>query len=131
MTDFEETLLSSQRATHHEDPDPQNAGGVGSSANETAGDESSAGISDQDSWRIEGDYLVRVHRVPRTTLFSPLEVPNDLPPIDVQNLEVLRTTKPVFAGTQWPEIDVIEDAWSGNPSDARTLQTPGDGSALA
>ncbi len=73
---------------------------------------------------------MRVHRVPRTTLFSPLDVPNDLPPIDVQNFEVLRTTEPFFAGIQWPETDVIEYAWGGNPSDARTLQTPGGGSTL-
>ena len=107
---MEEALLSSQRASQGEDPDLQNAEGVGSRANETAGDESSARVPDQDFWRIEGDYLVRLDQVPRTTLFSPVDVPDGLPPIDFQNVEVLRTTKPVFAGVQWPEVDVIEDA---------------------
>ena len=36
---------------------------------------------DRDSWSIQGDYLVRTHKVPRTTLFTPLEVPEDPPPI--------------------------------------------------
>ena len=131
QTEMEETLLSSTRASHDHDPNgPQNAGGVGDRANETAEEESAAGVSDQDSWRIEGDYLVRVHLVPRTTLFSPVDVPNDPPPIDVRHIEVLRTTKPPFAGTQWPDMNVIEDAWSGNPSDARSLHNPGDGSTL-
>ena len=51
---------------------------------------------------------------------------NDLP-IDVKHLELLRTTKPLFAGHHWPDMTVIEDAWSGNASDARILQTPDDG----
>ena len=127
---MEETRLSSQRASKDDNHDPQNAGGLGSTTTDTAEDESTAGVSNQDSWRIEGDYLVRVHRAPRTTLFSPVEVPDDPPPIDVKNIEVLRTTKPLFAGMQWPEMNVLEDAWSGNPSDARSLQSPSDGSTL-
>ena len=87
-------------------------------------------VSDKDYWRIEGDYRVRVHVVPRTTLFSPLDVPDDPPLIDAKNIEVLRTTKPLFAGTQWREMNVIEDAWSGNPSDAKSLQNPSDDSTL-
>ena len=71
-----------------------------------------------------------MHRAPRTTLFSPVEVPDDPPPIDIKNIEVLRTTKPLFASIQWPEMNVLEDAWSGNPSDARSLQSPSDGSTL-
>ena len=96
-TEIEETLLSSERATQHEDPDPHNAGGVGGREADTAEDESSAAVPDQDCWRIEGDYLVRVHRLPRTTLFSPLDLPDDPPPIDAKNIEVLRTTKPLFS----------------------------------
>ena len=68
-------------------------GGVGSRATDIAEDESTAGVSDQYPWRMEGDYLARVHREPRTTFFSPVDVPNDPPPIDVRNIEVLRTTK--------------------------------------
>ena len=112
QTEMEETLLSSQRASKDDNHDPQNAGGLGSTTTDTAEDESTAGVSNQDSWRIEGDYLVRVHRAPRTTLFSPVDVPSDPPPIDVKSIEVLRTTKPLFAGTQWPEMSVLEDAWS-------------------
>ena len=68
--------------------------------------------------------------MPRTTLFSPLDVPDDLPPIDVKNTVVLRATKPLLAGTQWPDMATVEDAWSGNPSDAKSLQNPSDGSTL-
>ena len=119
------------RAKHHEDPDPHNGGGVGGRATDTAEDEDTAIVSDKDYWRIGGDYLVRVHVVPRTTLFSPLDVPDDPPLIDAKNIEVLRTTKPLFAGTQWLEMNVIEDAWSGNPSDAKSLQSPSDDSTLS
>ena len=129
-TDLEETLLSSQRPEYHEDPDPHNAGGVGSRDTEAAEDELRAGGSDQDSWHIEGDYLVRRHVLPRTTLFSPLDCPDDPPPIDAKHIEVLRTTKPLFAGMQWPEMAIVEDAWSGNPSDAVSLRNPSDGSTL-
>ena len=66
----------------------------------------------------------------RTTLFSPLDAPDDLP-IDVKRCEVLRTTKPLLAGHQWLEMTIIEDSWSGNPSDARSLQSPSDGSTSA
>ena len=45
QTNIEETLLSSVRAKYHEDPDPQNAGGVGGRATDTAEDE------DTDSFR--------------------------------------------------------------------------------
>ena len=68
--------------------------------------------------------------MPQTTLFSQLDVPKDPPLIDVRNIEVPRTNKPLFAGTQWPDMNVVEDAWSGNPSDARLLQNPSDGSTL-
>ena len=129
QTEIEETLLSSERAEHHEDLDPQNAGGVGSRATDATEEELAAGVPDKDSWRIEGDCLVRVHVLPRTTLFSPLDALDDLP-IDVTHLEVLRTTKPLFAGHHWPEMTVIEDAWSGNPSDAKALQNPDDESTL-
>ena len=129
-TELEETLLSSERATQHEDPDPHNAGGVGGRDVDGAGDELSARAPDQDSWCIEGDYLVRRHLVPRTTLFSPLDLPDDPPPIDAANIEVLRVTTPLFAGDQWPEMAILEDAWSGNISDAKTLRHPVDGSTL-
>ena len=127
---MEETLLSSERATQQDDPDPQNAGGVGGRESDGAGDELRAAVPDQDFWRTEGDYLVRVHPVPRTTLFSPLDLPENPPPIDATNIEVLRATKPLFAGDQWPETATPEDAWSGNPSDAKTLRHPVDGSTL-
>ena len=51
QTEMEETLLSSTRASHDHDPNgPQNAGGVGDRANETAEEESTAGVSDEGSW---------------------------------------------------------------------------------
>ena len=63
--------------------------------------------------------LVRVHRALRTIVFSPVGVPDDPPPVDVKHIEVLRTIKPVFAGTQWAEMSVLDDAC--------TRHTPGVG----
>ena len=61
-TNLEETLLSSQRAEYHEDPDPQNAGGVDGRDTEGVENELRAGVSDQDSWHIDGGYVVRRHQ---------------------------------------------------------------------
>ena len=55
-------------------------------------------FQDQDTWLIEGDYLVRKHKVPRTALFSPTDVPDEPPPIDITHVEVLRVTCPKFTG---------------------------------
>ena len=88
-------------------------------------------VPDKDSWSIQGDYLVRTHVKPRTTLFSPIEDPHDPPPIDQKYIEVLRTTKPRFAGQQWPSMELIEDCWMGQPSDAKPLRNPADGSTLS
>ena len=85
---------------------------------------------DHDYWTIQGDYLVRTHKVPRTALFTPLEVPEDPPPIDTKYIEVLRTTKPRFSGQQWPTMELVEDCWTARPSDAKPLLHPLDGSTL-
>ena len=53
---------------------------------------------DQDTWLIEGDYIVRKHKVPRTALFSPTDVPDEPPPIDIKHVEVFRITCPGFTG---------------------------------
>ena len=89
-------------------------------------------VEDQDEWQVQGDALVRVYRRPRTTLFSPTECPDDLPPVDLVHLDAMRTTSPVFAGgLKWPELECIEDAWCGHAQhDAKTLRDPGDGSTL-
>ena len=79
---------------------------------------------------IEGDCLVRKHRLPRTTLFSPLDVPDDPPPIAAENIEVLRITKPIFSGTPWPGMDTIEDCWMGRAHDAKPLTNPLSGKTL-
>ena len=84
----------------------------------------------KDTWELQGDYLVRVHRIPRTTLFAPWMDGTDDIPIAVRHIEVSRTTNPVFSGAKWPGLEVIEDAWSGQPADAKPLQNPLDGSTL-
>ena len=68
----------------------------------------------KDCWTIEGDYLVRKHRLPRTTLFSPLDVPDDPPPIAAENIEVLRITK----------ADILWDALAGHGHNRRLLDGP-------
>ena len=81
-------------------------------------------------WGIQGDILVRVHHVPRTTLFAPWMETDDPPPVDIRHLEVSRRTTPVFSGAKWPGLEVIEDAWAGFQSDAKVLQSPLGGSTL-
>ena len=132
VTSYDETLPSSEREGIPEDLDPANAGGVGARASDDddteRGDSTSA---NQDVWSIEGDYLVRRHRMPRTAVFSPSDVPEDPPPIDAKHLEVLRQTKPRFSGQQWPEMELVEDCWTGHASsDAKSLLNPVDGSPL-
>jgi len=80
QTDIAETLISSERPENHKDLN--NAGGVDIDA-EDADTESGQPVLDQDSWAIEGDYLVRKHILPRTTLFSPLDCPEDPPPLEM------------------------------------------------
>ncbi len=130
QTDFGETLRSSARAENHEDLDPNNAGGVGSREADGEDGESAGRGPHRDHWLIEGDYLVRRHLVPRTTLFSPLDCPDEPPPIPIRNIEVLRTTKPRFSGTPWPEMATVKDCWMARPSDAKSLLNPVDGSTL-
>ena len=116
--------MSSERESVPEDEgDPaSNAGGVDAETDSDLRAVKTSVSIDHDTWAIEGDYLVRTHRVPRTTLFSPLDVPDDPPPIHVNNIEALRVTRPRFAGETWPEYDCVEDCWAGRPSDARSLQ---------
>ena len=112
---------------------PQNAGGEGADANSgiIAADNVPAPESDRkDYWSLQGDILVRVHQVPRTTLFAPQMAPEDEPPIPIRNFEVSRTTKPSFSGETWPGLETIEDAWCGHDTDAKTLLHPVDGTTL-
>ena len=43
---------------------------------------------------------------------------------------VLRAAGPRFAGTPWPEMATVEDAWAGRLSDAKSLFNPRDGSTF-
>ena len=108
QTDIGETPLSSER-DNTTDLDPaDNAGGDGSRSTEDGMTESEEQQRlAKDCWTIEGDYLVRKHQLPRTTLFSPLDVPDDPPPIAAENIEVLRITKPIFSGTPWPGMGAM------------------------
>ena len=126
QTDIEETLMSSDRPNNdHLD----NAGGDDIEA-ENGADASDLAVPHQDSWVIEGDFLVRKHALPRTTLFSPMDCPEDPPPIPLESIEVLRTTKPQFSGTPWPDMETVQDCWMGRPHDAKSLLHPLDGTTL-
>ena len=128
-TTVDETQLSSVRPADFlsdEDAYPRSSEGLESGNTETT----TPAPPDRDSWSLQGDYLVRTHKVPRTTLFTPLEVPEDPPPIALQHIEVLRTTKPRFSGQPWPTMELVEDCWKARPSDAKPLLSPSDGSTL-
>ena len=116
-------MLSSEREISPDDVNPAaNAAGV---EVEDDGDSTAAEIQmavGQDTWAIEGGYFVRTHRVPRTTLFSPLDVPDYPPAIGAKHIEILRVTQPQFADEQWPKFGCIEGCWTGSPSAATSLQ---------
>ena len=112
-----------------------NAGGAGEGIEVVNRDcdmvqQSADEIVHKDFWQIQGDTLVRMHNVPRNTMFAPWMPTEDELPVPVCHLEVSRTTKPVFAGARWPGLDTIEDAWIGHQSDAKVIQNPSDGRTL-
>ena len=82
----------------------------------------------EDYWQLQGMYLVRVHVQPRSALFSPLEAPGaDKCPIDLKYIDVRRTTE---TDLDLKGFDQLEDAWSGNSSDAVVLRDPETGARL-
>ena len=86
------------------DYDAGNPGGEDTQEQET---------QDKDSWEIQGDVLVRVHRRPRTTLFSLTECPDDPQPIELKDVDVFRKTGLQFVGDlQRLDLECIEEDWS-------------------
>ena len=72
----------------------------------------------QDEWSVRGDYIVRVHNVPRISLFVPTEALAP-PPIPIDRIDVMRVTT-----TNSDNVDEmrIEDVWDGkSPGDHRPL----------
>ena len=138
QTTEDEVLPSSQRpasATDVDSVDPSDAGGHGVQPDGAHADADvvlAPTVADpKDCWSIQGDYLVRIHNVPRTTMFAPWMVSDDdAPPVPIRHLEVSRTTNPKFSGGQWPGMEIIEDAWSGHESDKKVLRHPVGGSTL-
>ena len=77
QTEHYETLVSSERESSPEDLNPaSNTGGDDADDEGDSRAEKTQVAVDHDTWTIEGDYLVRTHRVPRTTLFRPLDSPD-------------------------------------------------------
>ena len=91
-TDLAETLLSLRGTTTTKTPMLTTRGVGDEEANTADQAESGQKSPDQDFWLTEGDFPVRRHILPRTILFSPLDVPLGPPPIDVKHIEVLRYT---------------------------------------
>ena len=125
LTEDGGVCMSSQRRgyddevpdSHLVDFDAPDPGGEGEEVAEQRGTEEQRAATelDRDVWQIQGDALVRVHRRPRTTLFSPTGCPDDPPPIGLMYLDAMRATCPVFAGgTVWPGLNMVEDAWVGH-----------------
>jgi hypothetical protein len=131
-TEVDEAKISSERpAAFLSNDDAYPGGDINGTERGEIHELSSAPASvNRDCWSIQGDYLVRTHNCPRTALFSPLEVPEDPPPIELKHIEVLRVTKPRFSGQQWPKMELVEDCWVARPSDAKPLLNPLDGSTL-
>ena len=51
-------------------------------------------------------------------------MPDDPPPIAIENIEVLRITKPEFSVAPWPDMTTVEDCWMGSAHDAKPLTNP-------
>ena len=123
--------MSSERESSPEDLNPaSNTGGDDADDEGDSRAEKTQVAVDHDTWTIESGYFVRKHRLPRTTLFGALDVPDDPPPNDVKHIEVLRVTNPRFARDSWPKYDCVEDCSGGRPSDAKSLQNPLSGATL-
>ena len=61
-----------------------------------------------DTWEQRGMLIVRVHRTPRLKLFVPTEVPEDPPPIPLDETDVCRNTK---TSSEMQNEKRIEDVW--------------------
>ena len=73
---------------------------------------------EEDHWVVKGDYLVRVHRTPRRTLFTPPEA-EDAPPLPMSDIDVIRVTT---TDLENQDEKRIEDFWDGSsPEDHRSL----------
>ena len=73
---------------------------------------------EEDHWIVKGDYIVRVHRTPRRTLFTPPDA-KDAPPIPMTDIDVVRVTT---TDLENQDEKRIEDFWDGSsPEDHRSL----------
>ena len=82
------------------------------------GGEDPARLASKDEWSIRGDYIVRVHHVPRIALFVPTEAV-DPPSIPLDSIDVMRVTT---TGSDNVDEMKIEDVWDGkSPNDHRPL----------
>jgi hypothetical protein len=78
-----------------------------------------APIELKDRWEKREFWTVRVHDEPRTNLFSPLEVPDDPPPVDIKHIDVMRSTRTNLY--EFPSLKRIDDCWTGHEGDKKIL----------
>ena len=77
-----------------------------------------ASPTDKDHWVLKGDTIIRVQKVPRTTVYSPRE--EDGLPVPIDAIDVCRTTNAIFCeGGE----DYIEDLWDGTLSNSVVMKT--------
>ena len=86
---------------------------VDTSDDESECSEPSATPRSNDYWEIGGDVLVRVHVDPRRKMFTPVHCP-DASPVPPENLDVARAT---HTDLDSPELERIDDCWTGHLSD--------------
>jgi hypothetical protein len=85
-----------------------------------------APIELKDRWERREFWTVRVHEEPRTNLFSPLEVPDDPPPVDIKHLDVMRSTMTNLY--EVPRLKRIDDCWTGHEGDKKIVHLGPGGS---
>ena len=96
------------------------------SDNQVSGGPTTTKSKNIDRWEWRGDYLVRIHNQPRTTMFSPA-ICDDPPPIELNQIDVERETRTNL--DEASEMKII-DVWDGSPDDEVDLSGKWTGETL-
>ena len=73
----------------------------------------------QDYYERKGLFTVRMHVVHRIQMFTPLEVPDEPPPVDIKHIDVMRSTRTDLH--EFPSLLRIDDCWTGHDGDKKNV----------